>query len=169
MTWYQIDLLYDVCFGATVCVEAPDVDDACHRAIEEAGELEAWKSRDHASDPYIREILEVDRPEPPYSACTALPIPDPYTRDGPPPMVTVSADSPPGSIAISGGTVRLRLIHSSFAIARDISDPPSPPGNKPVVTVARRPDGTPDITVANGDAHVRVTGWDGPAHSPSTR
>ncbi len=167
MTWYEIDLLYDLCFGATVCVEAPDVDDACNRAIEEAGELEAWKSRDHASDPYIREILQVDGPAPPYSACTPLPIPDAYTRDGPPPTVTVSADSPPGSIEISGGTVRLRLVHASFAVTRELTDPPAP-HNKPVVTVTRRPDGKPDITVSNGDALVRVTGWDPPDPQPAT-
>ena len=36
------------------------------------------------------------------------------------------------------------------------TDPPAPPGNKPLVTVARRADGAPDVTVSGGRARVLI-------------
>ena len=43
----------------------------------------------------------------------------------------------------------------------ELSDPPPPPGNKPVVTVTRQDNGTPGIEVRGGRAIVRVEGWNG--------
>ena len=49
----------------------------------------------------------------------------------------------------------------------DLSDPAPPPGARPVVTVARRPDGTPDVSVAGAAAHARIVGRNGPNPPPS--
>lgn len=56
MTWYDIDLIYDLAYGANVTVEADNVEEVCRRAIEKADDTEAWKSTDHASDAYVHEI-----------------------------------------------------------------------------------------------------------------
>ena len=167
MTRYDIDLLYDATWGANVAVEADSVEDACRLAIEKADDTEAWKSTDHASDAYVSGILATDSPEPPYGHATPVPVPEAYTRDGPPPTVTLFGEPPPGPVEVSDGTVRLRFLHPRFAVTSELSDPAPPPGAKPVVTVARRPDGTPDVSVAGGRAHVRIVGWNDPDPPPS--
>ena len=167
MTRYDIDLLYDLAYGATVTVEADSVEEACRLAIAKADETEAWKSTDHASDAYVHEIHATDRPEPPYGDATPVPVPDAYTRDRPPPTITLQGEPPPGSLEVSGGTVRIRLAHPRFAVTSELTDPPPPPGARPVVTVARRSDGTPDVSVSGGGAHVRMIGWNDPHPPPS--
>lgn len=159
MTRYDIDLLYDLSYAANVTVEADSVEEACRLAIGKADDMEAWKSTDHASDAYVHEILATDRPEPPYGDATPVPVPDAYTRDGPPPTVTLYGEPPPGSLEVSDGTIRLRFVHPRFAVTSELTDPPPPPGARPLVTVARRPDGTPDVSVSGGGAHVRIVGW----------
>ena len=158
----SLQLLYDITVAATVSVEADSVEDACRLAIEEADNTEAWKTTDHASDPYVFEILESERSDPAAEDCTPVQVPDIYTRDGPPPTITFIGDQPPGATAVEHGTVRIRFHHPSFALSSELSDTPPPPGNKPLVTVTRRHDGTPEISVIGGTAHVRVCGWDLP-------
>ena len=43
----------------------------------------------------------------------------------------------------------------------ELSDPPPPPANKPLVVIERGPGGAPHVTVAGGKALVRLAGWDG--------
>lgn len=167
MTRYDIDLLYDVAYGASVTVEADSAEEACRLAIAKADATEAWKSTDHASDAYVHEILATDRPEPPYGDATPVPVPDAYTRDGPPPTITLYGELPPGSLEVTDGRVRLRFLHPRFAVTSELTDPAPPPGAKPVVTVARRHDGTPGVTVSGGGAHVRIVGWNGTDPHPS--
>ena len=167
MTRYAIDLLYDVAYAATVTVEAHSVEEACRLAIEKADDAAAWESTDHASDAYVHEILATDRPEPPYGDASPVPVPDAYTRDGPPPTITLFGEPPPGSVEVSDGTVRLRFQNPRFAVTSELTDPAPPPGARPVVTVARRPDGTPDVSVSGGAAHVRIVGWNDPDARPS--
>ena len=162
MTWYQIDLLYDVAYGANVTVEADNATDACRRAIDKADAMEAWKNTDHASDSYVDEIVASEHPNPADRDCTLVPIPEDYTRDGPPPTVTLYGERPPGTVEVAGGTVRLRLLHPRFALTNELADPAPPPSAKPIVTITRRPDGTPDISVTGGTVHLHVNGWDTP-------
>ena len=160
MTRYTVCVAYDVSYAATVTVEADTPEDACQRAIDKADDLEAWKSTDHASDAYIVEIAGTFDPGTGAQETVPLPIPDPYTRDGPPPTITFRGEQPPGSLEVTDGTVRFRFDRPGFAVTTEASDPPPPPGNKPLVTISRRPDGTPAVSVTGGKAHVRVTGWD---------
>ena len=41
-------------------------------------------------------------------------------------------------------------------VTTEAADPPTPPGNKPLVTVRRRTDGAPDVTVSGGRARVLI-------------
>ena len=162
MTRYEIDLAYDLSFAANVTVEADSVEEACRLAIEKADDMDAWKSTAHVSDAYVSHIIATQRDEPPRGEPTPIPVPDPYTRDGPPPTITLCANHPPGSLEVSGGTVRLRFLDPRFSLTTELANPAPPPGAKPVVTIARRPDGTPDVSVSGGAAHVRIVGWDDP-------
>ena len=53
-----------------------------------------------------------------------------------PPVVTLTGLRPPGGIEVAGGTVRIRIIEDAGTVTTEAADPPAPPGNKPLVTVA---------------------------------
>ena len=79
-------------------------------------------------------------------------------------VVTLTGAYPPGGIEVTGGTVRIRFAGSDPAngtVTMELSDPPPPPANKPLVVIERGPGGAPHVTVAGGKALVRLAGWDG--------
>ena len=80
-------------------------------------------------------------------------------------MVTLTGLRPPGSIEVAGGAVRIRFIEHAGTVTTEATDPPAPPGNKPLVTIGRRADGAPDVTVSGGRARVVILdpGDTGPA------
>ena len=96
---------------------------------------------------------------------TTLPVPDRFTGEpanatgsseranGKPPVVTLTGLRPPGGIELAGGTVRIRFVEDAGTVTTEVTDPP---GNKPLVTVARRADGAPDVTVSDGRARVLI-------------
>ena len=71
-------------------------------------------------------------------------------------MVTLTGPSPPGSIEVSGGAVRLRFVDHTGTVTTEVSDPPPPAANKPLVTVSLDARGKPQVEVRNGRAHVRI-------------
>ena len=80
-------------------------------------------------------------------------------------MVTPAGLRPPSGIEVAGGTVRVRFVELAGTVTREVTDPPAPPGNKPLVTVRRRTDGAPDVAVSGGRARVLIldSGDTGPA------
>ena len=70
---------------------------------------------------------------------TTLPVPNSFTKNGEPPVVTLTGLRPLGGIEVAGGTVRIRFIEDAGTVTADAADPPAPPGNKPLVTIGRRP------------------------------
>ena len=87
---------------------------------------------------------------------TAIPVPDRFTEKGEPPVVTLTGLHPPGGIEVAGGTVRVRFVEHAGTVTTEVTDPPAPPDNKPLVTVRRRTDGAPDVTVSGGRARVLI-------------
>ena len=87
---------------------------------------------------------------------TALPVPDRFTENGEPPVVTLTGLRPPGGIEVTGGAVRIRFVEGAGTVTTKAADPPAPPGNKPLVTIGRRADGAPDVTVSGGRARVLI-------------
>ena len=51
---------------------------------------------------------------------------------------------------------RIRFVEDAGTVTTEVADPPAPPGNKPLVTVARRADGAPDVAVSGGRARVLI-------------
>ncbi len=153
---WTISLAYARYWGATVTVEAESLEEAIPAAIRAADESERWKNTDHASDPYCIAAREGADAEPWEGPASALPIPDRFTERGVPPVVTLTGPAPPGSIDVSGGTVRLRFVDRTGTVTTEASDPPPPPGNTPLVTVSRDARGKPHVEVRHGRARVRI-------------
>ena len=153
---WTIALAYTRYWGATVNVEADTLEEAIPAAIRHADDNERWKDTDHASDPFCIAACESADEHPWDGPLSALPIPDRFAERGAPPMVTLTGPGRPGSIEVSGGTVRLRFIDDAGTITTEVSDPPPPPGNKPVVTVSLDARGKPHVQVRHGKALVRI-------------
>ena len=155
MTYFTVCCGYASHYRNTVTVEADTLDEALEKAIEQAGDDPHWKSADHCqlkhlSRPWPR-VMDAD----PWGD-TTLPVPDHFTEKGEPPVVTLTGLRPPGGIEVAGGAVRIRFIEDAGTVTTEAADPPAPPGNKPLVTVARRADGAPDVTVSSGRARVLI-------------
>ena len=159
MTTYTVQAGYATFLSATVSVEAETPEEACAAAIGEADEGEYWKTIDHVGDPFVWAICEGADRDPWNGPVSALPIHDKFAEHGPPPLVTLGADCPHGSLEVTRGTVRVRFVDPAATVITELSDAPPPPENKPVVIVRPRPDGAPDVLVVGGKAIVRVEGW----------
>ena len=153
---WTIALGYTRHYGATVTVEAETLEKAIPAAIRYADDNERWKDTGHASDAYAVAACEAADADPWDGPLSALPIPDRFTERGAPPVVTLTPLGPSGSIEVSGGTVRLRFIDDAGTVTAEVSDPPPPPANKPVVTVSLDARGKPHVTVEHGKARVRI-------------
>ena len=130
---------YTVCCGYashyhnTVTVEADSLDEALEKAIEQAGDDPHWKSADYCGSTFVDAIAEGEEADP--WGDTAIPVPDHFTEKGEPPVVTLTGLRPPGGIDVTGGTVRIRFIEDAGTVTTEVTDPPAPPDNKPLVTV----------------------------------
>ena len=154
MTHYTVCCGYASHYHNTVTVEADTLDEALEKAIEQAGDDPHWKSADYCGSTFVDAIAEGEEADP--WGDTAIPVPDHFTEKGEPPVVTLTGLRPPGGIDVAGGTVRIRFIEHAGTVTTEATDPPAPPGNKPLVTVARRADGAPDVTVSGGRARVLI-------------
>ena len=143
-------------WGATVTVEAESLEAAIPAAIREADDKARWDDTGHASDPFAVAACRGAGADPWDGPVSALPIPDRFTERGAPPVVTLAGPGRPGSIEVAGGTVRLRFIDDADTVTAEVSDPPPPPANKPVVTVSLDARGRPHATVRHGKAIVRI-------------
>ena len=164
MTWYTVQASYPAYYANTVSVEAETPEEALEKAIEAANDDPNWKSLDHCGPTHV-DACCMGRDEDPWDDDSSLPIPARFTEQGEPPVVTLIGPRPPGGVEVTGGTVRVRFVDRAATVTTEVSDPPPPTGNKPVVIVRPRLDGAPDIEVTGGKAIVRVEGWEGSHHA----
>ena len=147
---------YHAHFANTVTVEAATLDEALEKAIETANDSEAWKSTDFVGETFVDAVCEGADANPWHSE-TALPIPDRFTEEGEPPVVTVTDPArPDGGIEVTRGRVLLRFVGDTGAVTAELCDPLHPPANKPLVTIRRGPDGRPEVTATEGRARIRL-------------
>ena len=164
MTWYTVQASYPTWYANTVSVEAETLEEALEKAIEAANDDPNWKSVDHCGRTHV-DACCMGRDEDPWDDGKSLPVPARFTERGEPPVVTLTGPRPPGGVEVTGGTVRIRFVDPAATVTTEVSDPPPPPGNKPVVTVRPRPDGAPQVEVSGGKAIVRIEGWEGTDHA----
>ena len=154
MTYFTVCCGYASHYHNTVTVEADTLDEALEKAIEQAGDDPHWKPTDDCGPTFVDALAEGEDADP--RGDTALPVPDRFTQNGEPPVVTLTGLRLPGSIEVTGGVVRIRFVEAAGTVTTEAADPTDPPGNKPLVTVARRADGAPDVTVSGGRARVLI-------------
>ena len=154
---YTVQCGYSTHFANTVTVEAETLEEALDKAIETANADDAWRSTGCCGRTFVDAVCEGADSDP-WDPCAALPIPDRFTEQGEPPVVTLTDPGQPGAgaIEVSGGRVLLRFTSRDGTVTSELRDPPHPPANKPLVTVRRRSDGAPDVTVTEGRARIRI-------------
>ena len=165
MTQYTVCCGYASYYHNTVTVEADTLDEALEKAIEQAGDDPHWKSVDQAGQTFVEALAEGMDADP--WGGTAIPVPDRFTQNGEPPVVTLSGLRPPGSIEVAGGTVRIRFVEGASTVTTEAADPSAPPGTKPLVTIGHRADGAPDVAVSGGRARVLILDPGAPGSPPA--
>ena len=150
---------YTAHFANTLTVEAETLEEALEKAIETANADDAWRSTGRLSRTFVDAVCEGADSDP-RDTDAAWPVPERFTERGEPPVVTLTDPGRPGggAIEVSRGRVLLRFQTPDATLTSEVSDPPHPPGNKPLVTIRRRADGAPDVTVTEGRARVRILG-----------
>ena len=154
---YTVQCEYTTHFANTVTVEAETLEEALEKAIETANADEDWRSTGHCSRTFVDAVCEGASADP-RDTDAAWPVPEQFTERGEPPVLTLTDPGRPGggAIEVSRGRVLLRFQTPDATLTSEVSDPPHPPGNKPLVTIRRRADGAPDVTVTEGRARVRI-------------
>ena len=144
-------------FANTVIVEAETLEEALEKAVEAANDDDDWRSTGDCSGIFVGAVCEGVHTDP-GDPDAAWPIPDRFTERGEPPVLTLTDPCLPGAgaIEVSGGRVLLRFKTPDATITSELVDPPHPPGNKPLVTIRRRDDGAPDVTVTGGRARASI-------------
>ena len=157
---WTVQCSYAGYWSLTVTVESETLDEALDKAIETANQSEGWRSSDHCGDTHVDAVCEGADADP-WATDTALPIPDRFTEQGEPPIVTITDPAKPGGgIEVTRGRALMRFASTAGTVTAEMRDPPHPPANKPLITVQPGPGGKPHITVTEGRARIRICGYD---------
>ncbi len=152
MTPFTVALSYADYLTATVTVEAETPERAFEAAIARADATEAWKKSDHSGDPFVAAYAEGEDADP--WGDEALPVPGRFTEAGEPPLVVVTGPAPAGGIRVAEGRARIRYVREAGTFTADLYDRPTPHQGQPLVSVVRRADGAPHVTVVGGKVRV---------------
>ena len=147
---------YAARFADPFTVEAETLEEALEKAVENA---HADRRPDfRCRRVFVDDVWEGDDSRDPDAE---WPVPYRFTERGEPPLITLTdpGRAGGGAVEVSRGRVLLRFETPGATLTNELSDPPRPPRNKPLVTIRRRADGAPDVTVTGGRARVRVLGY----------
>ena len=148
---------------ATVTVEAATPEQAFDAAIDKADETEAWDKSDHSGDPFIAAYAEGEDADP--WGDEALPVPGRFTEAGEPPLVVVTGPASAGGIRVAEGRAHIRYVREAGTFTADLCAEPDRHHGQPLVSVVRRADGAPHVTVVGGK--VRVLYYEEEAAAPA--
>lgn len=162
MTPFTVVCSYADYLTATVTVEAETPEQAFEAAIAKADETEAWDKSDHSGDPFIAAYAEGEDADP--WGDEALPVPGRFTEAGEPPLVVVTGPAPTGGIRVAEGQARICYVRDVGRFTAVLYDRSTHHG-QPLVSVVRRADGTPHVTVVGGK--VRVLYYEEEAAAPA--
>ena len=162
MPHFTVVCSYADYYAATVTVEAGTPEQAFEAAIARADECQAWDKSDHSGDPFIAAYAEGEDADP--WGDEALPVPGRFTEAGEPPLVAVIGPAPTGGIRVAEGQTRTRYVRDVGTFTAVLYDRSAHLG-QPLVSVVRRADGTPHVTVVGGK--VRVLYFDEEAVAPA--
>ena len=127
---WTVQVGYAAYWAHTVTVEAETLDEALEKAIETANQSEGWRSTDHCGDSFVDAACEGADADP-WNSETSLPVPDRFTEQGEPPVVTLTDPAEPrGGIEVSGGRVLLRFTTGAGTVTTEMRDPPHSAGQQ---------------------------------------
>ena len=148
---------YAARYADSFTVEAETLEEALEKAVENAHADRGASVR--CRRVFVDDVWEgADSRDPD----AEWPVPDRFTERGEPPLITLTdpGRAGGGAVEVSRGRVQLRFETPEATITNELSDPPRPPRNKPLVTIRRRPDGErPEVTVTGGRARIRILGF----------
>ena len=162
MTPFTVVCSYADYLTATVTVEAETPEQAFEAAIAKADARGAWSRTDRSGDPFIAAYAEGEDADP--WGDEALPVPGRFTEAGEPPLVVVTGPAPAGAIRVAEGQARIRYVRDVGTFTAVLYDRSAHLG-QPLVSVVRRADGAPHVTVVGGK--VRVLYFDEEAVAPA--
>ena len=151
MTPFTVVCSYADYLTATVTVEAGTPEQAFEAAIAKADARGAWSRTDRSGDPFIAAYAEGEDADP--WGDEALPVPGRFTEAGEPPLVVVTGPAPAGGIRVAEGQARIRYVRDVGTFTAVLYDRSAHHG-QPLVSVVRRADGAPHVTVVGGKVRV---------------
>ena len=163
MPHFTVACSYADYLTATVTVEAATLEQALEAAIDKADARAAWSKADRSGDPFIAAVAEGEDADP--WGDDALPVPGRFTEAGEPPLVVVTGPAPAGGIRVAEGRARIRYVREAGTFTADLYGEPAPHHGQPLVSVVRRADGAPHVTVVGGK--VRVLYYEEEAVAPA--
>lgn len=152
MTPFTVVCSYADYFTATVTVEAETPEQAFDAAIARTDATEAWKKSNYSGEPFIAAYAEGEDADP--WGDEALPVPGRFTEAGEPPLVVVTGPARAERIHVAEGRARIRYVREAGTFTADLYDRPAPHHGQPLVSVIRRADGAPHVTVVGGRVRV---------------
>ena len=152
MTHFTAACSYADYFTATVTVEAETPEQAFETAIAKADETGAWGKSAHSGDPFIAAYAEGADADP--WGDEALPVPGCFTEAGEPPLVVVTTAVRAKRVHVAEDRARIRYVRDTGTFTADLHDRPAPHHGQPLVSVIRRADGAPHVTVVVGKVRV---------------
>ena len=152
MTHFTVACSYADYLTATVTVEAETPEQAFEAAIARADATSAWNKSDPSGDPFIAAYAEGEDADP--WGDEALPVSGRFTEAGEPPLVVVTGPAPAGGIRVAEGRARIRYVREAGTFTADLYNRLSSHHGQPLVSVVRRADGAPHVTVVGGKVRV---------------
>lgn len=154
MTAWTVQCHYAAYHARIETVEADTLEAACARAVEQANASGRWTALDHHCGPtFVAAVAEGEDADP--WGPDALPVPGRLTEAGEPPLVVVTGPAPAGGVRVEQGRVRIRFVREAGTFTSDLYDRPARHHGQPLVSVVRRADGAPQVTVTGGKVRVR--------------
>ena len=166
---FTVQCCYNAACSNTVTVEAGTLEEALGKAVVAGNEdAEGRRSTDHCSDTCVDAVREgVGDPW----GEGSFRVPDRFSEQGEPPVVTLTGPVPSGAVEVTGGRALVRIVQDRATVVSEVRDPPHPPASKlgivapvgprkpertPLVTVSVDTGGSPTVRFEGGSARVRI-------------
>lgn len=154
---YSVQCSFAAYFITDVTVEGDNLEDALAKAIEAANATDNWRSTDHCGPTFVETACEGEDDDPGRSP-NSIEVPERFSENGGLPVVSIGDPRDPNSgIRVKRGRV---LLQFDYAEGRVTAETPALPNDRPLITIRPRHDGAPDVTITEGNARIRILGYD---------
>ena len=121
---YTVQCGYAGYYAHTLIVVADTLEQALHKAIENANQSDDWRSLDHVSDTFVDAVREGAHDDA-WNTDTPITVPERFTEAGEAPLVTIT----PHNAEVTRGRAHLRFADNTASVTCEIAHPPPPAPN----------------------------------------